>query len=109
MHVFDQPIAVFNADGTPNVGGSLTHYVTVRIQTGDHAETLPLFITDLGKSDLFLGHKWVDHHNPEIDWRAKTVKFTRCPDTCERILSDSERIFALDTRSYLQARAAHIR
>ena len=27
MIPFDQPIAVFNADGTPNIGGSLTHYV----------------------------------------------------------------------------------
>ena len=90
MIPFDQPIAVFNADGTPNIGGSLTHYVVVRIQIGDHAEHLPLFVTDLGKSDLFLGHEWLDHHNLVVDWKAKTIEFTRCPKECERVLDDNE-------------------
>ena len=109
MIPFDQPIAVFNADGTPNIGGSLTHYVVVRIQIGDHAEHLPLFVTDLGKSDLFLGHEWLDHHNPVVDWKTKTIEFTRCPKECERVLDNNERIFKLNIPSYLKARSVHIR
>ena len=109
MIPFNQPIAVFNADGTPNIGGSLTHYVVVRIQIGDHTEHLLLFVTDLGKSDLFLGHEWLDHHNPVVDWKAKTIEFTRCPKECERILDDNEQIFKLNIPSYLKAHSMHIR
>ena len=109
MIPFEQPIAVFNANGTPNIGGSLTHYVVVKIQIGDHAEHLLLFITDLGKSDLFLGHEWLDHHNPVVDWKAKTIEFTRCPKECERVLDDNERIFKLNIPSYLKACSMHIR
>ncbi|KAL5532969.1 hypothetical protein ACEPAF_4743 [Sanghuangporus sanghuang] len=29
-------------------------------------------------------------HNPEIDWRSGTVKFTRCPDECELSLPSKE-------------------
>ena len=90
MIPFEQPIAVFNANGTPNIGGSLTHYVVVQIQIRDHAEHLPLFVTNLGKLDLFLGHEWLDHHNPVVDWKAKTIKFTRCPKECERVLDNNE-------------------
>ena len=29
-----------------------------------------------------MGHTWLYHHNPEIDWRTGGVKFTRCPPQC---------------------------
>ena len=109
MIPFNQPIAIFNADGTPNIGGSLTHYVVVRIQIGDHAEHLPLFVTDLRKSDLFLGHEWLDHHNPVVDWKAKTIEFTRCPKECECVLDDNKQIFKLNILLYLKAHSMHIR
>ena len=25
---------------------------------------------------------WLAHHNPEIDWRTREVKMTRCPEEC---------------------------
>ena len=109
MIPFEQPIAIFNADGTPNIGGSLTHYVVVRIQIGDHAEHIPLFITNLRKSDLFLGHEWLDHHNPVVDWKAKTIEFTRCPKECEHVLDNNKQIFKLNIPSYLKAHSMYIR
>ncbi|KAI0365431.1 hypothetical protein BV20DRAFT_905807, partial [Pilatotrama ljubarskyi] len=48
MHPFEQPIAVYNADGSPNVGGSITHYVTLWLRIGDHRERLQFLVTDLG-------------------------------------------------------------
>ncbi|KAI0359694.1 hypothetical protein OH77DRAFT_1385855, partial [Trametes cingulata] len=57
-----QPIAVYNADGSPNVGGSITHYVTLWLRIGNHWERLQFLVTDLGKADLFLGHEWIEHH-----------------------------------------------
>ncbi|RPD55370.1 hypothetical protein L226DRAFT_428443, partial [Lentinus tigrinus ALCF2SS1-7] len=48
MHPFEKPIPVFNADGTPNVGGSITHYVLLWLRIGDHRERLQFLVTDLG-------------------------------------------------------------
>ncbi|KAI9070042.1 hypothetical protein FKP32DRAFT_1537725, partial [Trametes sanguinea] len=31
---------------------------------------------------IFIGYEWLRFHNPEIDWRAQTIKFDRCPDQC---------------------------
>ncbi|KXN83394.1 hypothetical protein AN958_01498 [Leucoagaricus sp. SymC.cos] len=31
---------------------------------------------------MFLGHDWLTHHNPEINWKNGIVKFTRCPPSC---------------------------
>ena len=25
---------------------------------------------------------WLEHHNPEIDWKTEEVKMTRCPKEC---------------------------
>ena len=39
-------------------------------------------ITDIGKKDIFIGHDWLQHHNPEINWQDKKIKFSRCPGSC---------------------------
>lgn len=108
-HMFDVPIEVYNADGTVNSGGRITHYVDLLIQIGDHRERMSFLVTDLGKSDIFLGYEWVTHHNPKIDWRAKHIEFARCPDSCERVLDEGERLFALQVGAYCAARSEHIR
>ncbi|EIW59250.1 uncharacterized protein TRAVEDRAFT_106570, partial [Trametes versicolor FP-101664 SS1] len=48
MHPFEQPIAVYNADGTANAGGSITHYVILWLRIGDHRERVQFLVTDLG-------------------------------------------------------------
>ncbi|KAI0328249.1 hypothetical protein GY45DRAFT_1236516, partial [Cubamyces sp. BRFM 1775] len=58
---------------------------------------------------VFLGHEWIRHHNPRIDWQTKTIDFSRCPDTCEHVLEEGERVFALQTQMYLKRRAEHLR
>ncbi|KAL5521846.1 hypothetical protein ACEPAF_1690 [Sanghuangporus sanghuang] len=77
-----RPRPVFNADGTSNEGGLIKEYVIVRMFFGKHEEEIRLAVTSLASSNIFLGHDWLTKHNPEIDWRAGTVKFTRCPDEC---------------------------
>ena len=32
--------------------------------------------------DMFLGHDWLVKHNPEVNWKNGTIKFTRCPGSC---------------------------
>ena len=43
---------------------------------------MELTIADIGKKDIFIGHDWLQHHNPEIDWQDKKIKFSRCPRVC---------------------------
>ncbi|KAI0325775.1 hypothetical protein GY45DRAFT_1260284, partial [Cubamyces sp. BRFM 1775] len=55
----ENPIEVYNADGTVNAGGRITQRAEVVVQIGDHKERMSFLITDLGKSDVFLGHEWI--------------------------------------------------
>ena len=43
---------------------------------------MELTVTDIGKKDIFIGHDWLQHHNPEIDWQDKKIKFSQCPGVC---------------------------
>ena len=49
---------------------------------GTHSERVTFGVTNLGKSDLFLGHEWLRFHNPTVDWQAGTLKFNHCPKAC---------------------------
>ena len=31
---------------------------------------------------MILGILWLRHYNPEIDWKTREVKMTRCLDEC---------------------------
>ena len=74
-----KPIPVFNADGSQNIGGKLTHIAQLKVNIGGHEEIMDLGVSNLGKSDIFLGHDWLRHHNPNIDWKRKIIQFNRCP------------------------------
>ena len=43
---------------------------------------MELTIADIGKKDIFIRHDWLQHHNPEIDWQEKKIKFSHCPGAC---------------------------
>ena len=40
-------------------------------------------VTDLNRTDMFLGHNWLIKHNPEVNWKKRTIKFMRCPGSCK--------------------------
>ena len=71
---------MFNADGTKN--GEVTKVVPLEIKINGHKEILKAMITDLNGTDMFLGHNWLVKHNPEVNWKNKTIKFTRCLRSC---------------------------
>ena len=71
---------VFNADGTKN--GEVTKVVPLEIEINEHKETLEAVVTDLDGMNMFLGHNWLVKHNPEVNWKNGTIKFTRCPGNC---------------------------
>ena len=47
-----------------------------------HKKQLEAAVTDLNRTDIFLEHDWLVKHNPEINWKNRTIKFTRCPRSC---------------------------
>ena len=75
-------ITAINADGSIN--GKITDLVRLEMKIQDHEEILELAVTNLGKRDIFLGHNWLLHHNPTIDWTNGEIEFNRCPGTCRK-------------------------
>ena len=71
---------VFNADGTKN--REVTKVAPLEIEINGHKKTLEAAVMDLDRTDMFLGHDWLVKHNPEVNWRNGTIKFTRCPGNC---------------------------
>ena len=100
------PIPLYNADGSLNKDGSITHFAPLRVRVGDHQELLDLAVTHLDGSDLFLGHDWLKRHNPSIDWATGTLDFDRCPDVCghkpkgedddEHQIEEGDRVLMID-------------
>ena len=76
----DFSFEVFNTDRTKN--GEVTKVAPLEVEINGHKETLEAAVTDLNRMDMFLGHDWLVKHNPEVNWKNKTIKFTRCPSNC---------------------------
>ena len=76
----DFSFEVFNVDGTKN--GEVTKVAPLEVEINGHKETLEAAVTDLNGTDMFLGHDWLVKHNPEVNWKNGTIKFTRCPGNC---------------------------
>jgi len=73
----------YNADGSINVGGPTTEYVSLHLDVDGHPDFRHFFVTDLNY-DMLIGFDWISHHNPEIDWSAEKITFSRCPETCQQ-------------------------
>ena len=80
------PIPVLNVDGTRNQAGDITHFVSVIIKIGKHAEKLWCAVTCLGKTPLILGHTWLRKHNPDVDWSSGKIMLNKCPQECQSLL-----------------------
>ena len=77
-----EPIPVYNVDGIPNEARSICEVVDVIIIYKGHSECILLAVTCLGKQSMILGYSWLNKHNPEINFCARTVKMTRCLSRC---------------------------
>jgi len=71
---------VFNTDGTKNE--EVTRVASLEIEINSHKEQLETAVTDLDGMDMFLGHDWLVKHNPEVNWKNDTIRFTRCSEQC---------------------------
>jgi len=79
---------VFNADGMKN--GEVTRVAPLEIKINRYKEQLEAAVTDLNGIDIFLGHNWLVKHNPEVNWKNRTIQFTRCSGMCKMKHQDIE-------------------
>ena len=109
---------VHNADGMLNKNRSITDYVFLRLSVRNHMKQLKFAVADLGTHDLFVGHKWLKLHNPNINWKTSEIRFDRCPKECSYVedlldpeadeedqwvkLEPGDKLYALDMDTYLQ-------
>ena len=82
----DFSFEVFNADRTKN--REVTKVAPLEIEINEHKETLEVVVIDLDRTDMFLGHDWLVKHNPEVNWRNRTIQFMRCPGNCTMTYKD---------------------
>jgi hypothetical protein len=113
---------VYNTDGTLNKDGAIEGFIEIKMTIGDHSEKIELGVTNLGKTDVFLGLDWLRLHNPNIDWERSTLMFDRCPTKCgylpfllspeeyepRKKLEEGERVFYFDWDGYV-SKQGHIR
>jgi len=72
---------VFNADRTKN--GEVTQVAPLKIEINRHKKQLEAVVTDLNGMDMFLEYDWLVKHNPEVNWKNRTIWFTRCIGSCK--------------------------
>ncbi len=77
-----QPVPVHNVDGTLNENGSITEEVEVLLRFGRHTEQAQFAVANLGCQTVIIGHSWLLHHNPEVDWVKQKVTLSWCPPAC---------------------------
>jgi len=65
-----KPQLLWNADGSPNIGGSITHYTDLEVLTGpEEVHTHQFYIANMGGDHMVLRYPWFAAANPQIDWR----------------------------------------
>lgn len=78
----DEPIPLFNIDGTENREGFITHVAVLDMIIGLHSEKVVFTITDIDPEDVIIGIDWLRKHNPDVDWTKGSLRLSRCPESC---------------------------
>ena len=72
---------VFNTDRTKN--REVTRIVSLEVKINGHKKILEAAVMDLDEMNMFLGYNWLVKHNPEVNWKNSTIKFTKCLGNCK--------------------------
>ena len=78
----ERPMQVRNVNGSFNREGPIENTVEVNVYYKGHVERMEIDVIGGQKWGVILGMPWLEHHNPEIDWKTGEVKMTRCPEEC---------------------------
>jgi len=68
----------------------MTRVALLEIEINGHKEQLEATVMDLNGIDIFLGHDWLVKHNLKVNWKNKTIQFTKCPESCKMKHQDIE-------------------
>ena len=77
-----RPMQVRNVDGSFNREGPIENMVEINVYYKGHVERTEIDVIGGQKWGVILGMPWLEHYNPEIDWKTGEVKMTRCPEEC---------------------------
>src|SRR6266404_5223974 len=95
MQELENPMKIWNIDGTTNRAGRLTHFVDLLVQTKGQEKKMRFLVTDLGVKDIILGYPWLSTFEPQFSWKDATVDtnilpvVVRSPDWYTLILKPS--------------------
>ena len=73
----NEPMKVFNVDGTKNTRGTIKHYVDLEITIGKRKLNERLLVTGLGKQKIILGFPWLREQKPLINWRTGKIEWEK--------------------------------
>jgi len=62
---------VYNIDRTKN--GNITRVTPLEVEINRHKEHIKAAVTNLNRTDMFLGHNWLVKHNPEVNWKEGRI------------------------------------
>ncbi|KIK66480.1 hypothetical protein GYMLUDRAFT_1026110, partial [Collybiopsis luxurians FD-317 M1] len=85
-----QPINIFNIDGTPNWAGQITHFAHLALTVDDQERWTDFLVTNLGGEDIILGLPWLRKINPEVDWEKGQLSVKTQKVTIEDVSEDTE-------------------
>jgi len=58
-----KPFDVYNSDGSRNGEKTIKEFVPLEINSNRHIEQINAVVSEIKKTDLFLGHDWLVEHN----------------------------------------------
>lgn len=59
-------------------------FVVLKMRYKNYSETVYFYVANIGRSDVIIGHNWLEKHNPEINWKTGEITFNQCLSSCER-------------------------
>jgi len=54
----------------------------LEIEINSYKKQLKAAVTDLDRTDMFLGYNWLVKYNPKVNWKNSTIMFIRCLGNC---------------------------
>jgi hypothetical protein len=73
--ILEHSIKVCNVDGTPNIGGDITHMTKMEITIQGKKHMQHFLITNIAENDIILGITWLREQNPLINWKEGTLNW----------------------------------
>ena len=80
----ERPINVRNVNRLFNKEGPIENTVEVNIYYQGYRERMEIDVIGEQKWTVILGMPWLACHNPEIDWKTREIKMTRCLEECRK-------------------------